>query len=341
MPAASLSLMILASLAPTPAQSATVSVICPANSITNALASSSPGVPLTIKLSGACVENVTVQAGRVVYIDGAAGTTLKPKLATAPALRVRGRASVYNLAVSSTLGNDTLVEVVEAGHLAMDTSSLRSATVDTVAFAGENSTLALSNTSVVGGLSAAIDMSMSVVDVLAYASRTVTVSSPNTNGGDSIGCYQSRLHIGAKSGSTVKIGPGPQGLSARGCQASIGTPGGGIVRFTGNTDVGIRGKAGDSINLRNVTISNNPGKAIEVSAGAVELNASTVASNGSGLFAKRQGVIYFNSIYGNSSVKGPSPFRCYQDGKIYADDGIVTGATAVKDCFVIGGPTIP
>jgi hypothetical protein len=324
------------------AQSATVSVTCPRNTISGAIAKASLSSPLTINLRGACVENVDVPPGLVVYINGATGSTLKPSSTAAPALRVRGHASIYKLAISGALANNTLVEVIQAGYLSMDTSSVQSSTVDTVMFAGENSTLAVFNTNIIGGTQAAFSMSGATADFYAYASKTMTISSPNNNGGDSIGCYQSSLHIAAANGSTVVIGPGPQGLSARACEASIGSLNGtGLVRFTGNTDVAVRGKAGDSINLRNVTISNNPGKAVEVSAGVVEFDASTVASNGAGLFAKRQGIIYFNNIYGTSTVTGPDPFRCYQNGAIYADEDSISGVTEVEDCFTIGGSIIP
>lgn len=328
-----LSLTVLASLH---AESATVKVICPSKSISSVIAKASLTTPLVINLSGNCVENVRIGPGYNIFINATPGTTLKPKAADQPVLMTKSRLYVTNLAISSSLAAEALVEVNEAGFLNLDNSSVRSNTVNYAVVVYGHSYLQLNNSTIVGGLETALDIGNSGASIDASSNGSSLISAPNSTGGEAIGCYQSQLGINPASGSEVTIGPAPKGLAARGCSASVGASSGGKVLFTGTTYTAVQAKLGDSIKLRNVEISNNLGYAVEVSAGSIEIDASTIKDNASGLFAKRNSTIYFNAIRGISTVTGPNPFSCYQGGHIYAETDTLTDA-APTECLEVNG----
>jgi hypothetical protein len=331
----STSLLSLTILASVYAESATVTVSCPSRSISSAISAASRSIPLTINLSGSCVDNVLIGPGYNIFINARPGTTLRPRTANQPVLRTKSRVSIANLAISSSLAAEALIEVSDAGFLNLDKSSVRSNTVNFAVVVYGNSYLELSNTNIVGGLETALDIGNSGASISAYSNGSSLVSAPNSTGGEAIGCYQSRLSINPSNGSTVTIGPSPKGLSARGCSANVGA-GSGKILFTGTTYTAVQAKLGDSIKLRNVEISNNLGYAVEVSAGSIEIDASIIKDNAAGLFAKRNSTIYFNAIQGPSTVTGPNPFNCYQGGHIYAETNTLTDA-APTECLEVDG----
>jgi hypothetical protein len=70
----------------------------------------------------------------------------------------------------------------------------------------------------------------------------------------------------------------------------------------------------------------------------MRVEGSVIGGNGSGLEAKRSGVIFFNTRVGASQVTDTTDrYSCDQDGKIFADVGAITGAVSTT-CLTVGGP---
>jgi hypothetical protein len=68
------------------------------------------------------------------------------------------------------------------------------------------------------------------------------------------------------------------------------------------------------------------------------IEGSTIGSNGSGLWAESGGIIRFRNVNGASQVT--DSFNCYQEGRIYADPGFITGKGSPSDdgCLMVGEP---
>ena len=327
----------------------TATVNCPSQKISTAVASATPGVPYTITVNGSCVENVDIPKYDYVTINGNTGSSLQPTAANNSAISVAGFLTINNLTITSpyTLTNgNALVMAYWAGYAIIQNSSISSTTADVLVGAFSNSTIQMVNTPITGGKLQAFVVNVgSLGKITANGTQNITISS-NSTSGEAIGCYQSGLNITANDTAVITIGPGPQGISARGCTASVGAATNGptgTIKFSGNSSAAIRAKAGDSINLRNVTIQGNDGYAVDVSAGVVEIDKSTVNVSGQPLFARRDGVVYFNNIYGSSTISGSSNFyKCYQGGHIYADSGaLINGSNnsnaTSTNCLTIGG----
>jgi hypothetical protein len=175
--------------------------------------------------------------------------------------------------------------------------------------------------------------------VAIYANHGVTaIRRPGAQDGQAIGCYQGSFRISANHPpATVTIGPSPYGVSSRGCTAVIQPDSGTIAKITGATELGIESKSGDSYSLVRTTLTGNSGRAIDVSAGVMEIDASTIIS---GVASRRGAVIRFNHIYGQSSVTDGQndPYACYQGGRIYSEPGYITSSIGEGACIQRGEP---
>jgi hypothetical protein len=322
---------------------------CPTDSISGAIAAAQAGSgrpyseSLSLRISGTCTENVVVPAGLTVELLGSSDAVLRPASAEEAALIVRGRGLIRNLLIrSGSPTPDTLVRVEHLAYLRIDGSEIASTAARLLVQAYGSSVVDIINSAVAGGTESAVEISNnSHAFIIATNGQETTISNPETAGGQAVGCWGGSLRVEAQGrSSSVRIGPSFVGIASRGCNSVVGGhgPGAGSVRITGTRFVGIFAKSGDQFSLVQTHVTGNEGRAIEVTAGVMEIDASVVRRNGSGLLAKRGGLIIFNDIYGKNEVGGPEPYSCYQGGRIYADRGYIEGAEPTK-CLTIGGRT--
>jgi len=330
-----------------PAAADSFTVDCPTESIADAIdgGSGRPSVdPLRLRVTGTCTENIVIPPGRIVEIVGQSGAVLRPRSAGAPALRVLGRALLKGLTVtSSSPGPDILIRVEPLGYLHINASEVASEQSRVLLAAYGGSVVTVINSTVTGGTEAAVQIGDNAHGyIIATAGKTTKISNPETLGGQAVGCWGGSLRVQAEgASSSVVIGPSVAGIAARGCHAVIGDPGkhDGIVRITGAKFAGIFAKSGDSFSLVQAHVTGNEGRAIDVTAGVMEIDRSIIRGNGAGLAANRGALIVFNDIYGPSQVTGDNPYSCYQDGRIYADPGHIVGGESTK-CLTVGGQTV-
>jgi len=332
----------------TTALAATVSVHCPSESINAAIQDAFAGQghspvtdQLTINLRGRCRENVEAPPLRKILIIGGEGASLQPNLPNTPALRVRGNLTVRKLTVQSSLQTGgALIEVGPMAFFALEESDVISSTAQFLLKEVENSQVEIGNSTLTGGIGAAVFVfDTSHLTIYANHGNTV-IRRPGADRAEAIGCYQAGLLINANHPpATVTIGPSPVGIAARSCTSLIAADEGTIVKITGATQRGIELKSGDSFNLVRTTITGNPGRAIEVNAGVMEIDNSTISGNGSGIAARIGTTIRFNRIYGPSQVAdGPNRYTCYQGGHIYSEPGYISGNPDSTSCLQVSGP---
>jgi hypothetical protein len=329
------------------ARATTVTVHCPSESINDAIANafSGRGRPpindrLTVLIRGTCTENVRTVPLREVWLIGQNGAVLQPKSASSPALRVFGGATVRNLIIRSTLNSDqALVSAGPLAFLAIEQSRVTSLTQRWLVEYFENSQGEIGNSILTGGREGAV-FSGSGAQVSIYANHGDTViRRPGLSDGQAIGCYQGGFGVHASNPpASVTIGPSAYGISSRGCIAALQPEEGTSVKITGASHYGIELKSGDSYSLVRTSVVDNPGKALIVSAGVVEIDASTIGGNGAGIEAARGATIRFNSIYGPSSVTDTNDrYTCYQGGHIYSEPGYINGSQGESECLEVGG----
>jgi hypothetical protein len=334
------------------ASALTVSVNCPSQSINAAIAAAFSGAgrppsleKLTINVSGTCSENVVIPVHREVTLQGITNAILQPGTAGLPVLKSIGRGEINNFTIRSSLTVDApggLVQVGDYGYLNIQNTFITSTTVDVLVQAYLTSEVKILNSLISGGVESAVQVSNnSHAFIYAFGGGRTTIR--NSSAGDTfrtaIGCYQANLTvwpIGASS--TVVIGPSRHGIDSNNCTARIGAveDEDGAVYITGNTIAALSADGGDSYDVRRTTISLNPGSAVEVAAGSLEISGSRIANNGSGLHARRDAVISFTDTNGVNQVIQNERYTCYQGGHIYADPGDIVGAVST-DCLTVGG----
>jgi hypothetical protein len=334
----------------TPTHAKTVSVHCPSQKIQNAIDAAfapngaSPSLePLVLNVFGTCTENVNTPPLRLITIIGHDGAVLRPQSASAPALFVHGGVTVRNMTISSTLASlKELIRVDGMDFFSVENSSISSNTADRVIEVFGNSEVQIYNSTIAGGVGGTVAMGNGAhVSFFAGAGGSTSVRSLVEGNQSVIGCYGGVLNVYADSGSTVTIGPaGSITIDARGCTADIGSssPTVGTIRIIGSEEVGVHLKSGDSFRLVQTRVTGHDGRAIEVNAGVLEIDKTSIFGNGSGIWAQRRGIVRFNDIAGPSSVSGPNRFRCYQEGRIFADPGFIVGQDDVYDdgCLKVG-----
>lgn len=333
--------------------SAAVSVTCTggnqlSTAINTARATAKPGDSLEFLVSGNCVDSISGYPGLKIFLSGqGGGASLTASTTSNPALSVvgGGYVSVDNMSLTAS-GSSTAGTVALAG-----TGGVIRVVNSSIAANGAGSALSASggyltvgNSSITGNNSSAIDIDLnSELWMYADNGKAMTVTYTGNSGGQAIGCWSSAMGGTTTGTGTLTIGPSTaQGISARACQATLGIGSTkGSVRITQAADAGIRAKAGDMFNLVNVAVSNNANIGVEVSAGVVEFDNSTISKPSAtavGLSARRDGVIYFNNLYGASTVSWTGTntnfYNCRQGGKIYGSSGNPSGGAATSGCLV-------
>lgn len=323
---------------------ARVVVDCSSGSINQAIADAAPATPTTIDLSGTCTESVLVPSGKIITINGAAGTVVKAKGSNPTALKVEGQLTVNNLSIrSGKAAGGSLVQVGDIARFYMQGSSASSSVAQLVIQAYTNSAVVIENSTVSGGLESTLEVSNnSLAFVFASGGKTTTLKNPDTSFGQVIGCWHGQVTLTTfDDNSKVVIGPsGRVVIGSRGCNADIGSYNNNAqpVTITGGTDGGIEAKSGDTYGIHQTIITGNGGYGLQMSAGVAEIDKSSITSNANGLWAGRGSTIYFNTIQGPNTVSGANPYSCYQGGAVYADPGAITGAVSTN-CLTVGGPT--
>ena len=342
-----------------PVAAATVNVACSVSNPTAlstalnaALLNAKIGSNLSFSVTGSCTDALIIPVGSNVTIagngtgSGGYGAILNGNDPINPAIRVWGQLSLVNFKVLSSQSSESVVRAAVGGWMGIFNSYISSATTNNIVTAFSNSDVTIENSLIYGSKMSALNINSSGhVWIDATNANSTVISYTGVQGGQAIGCWGGSFEVGTYGTGTVIIGPSSaQGISTRGCTAQIGI-GSMIknsVRITQATDAAIRAKNGDEISLVNAEVDSASNAAIEVSAGSVEIDNSTivVASGNNGLVAKRGGLIYFNHLNGVSSVTatGANAYSCYQSGKIYADSGFApTGGSATSGCLTIGG----
>ena len=333
--------------------SAATSVTCTggnqlSTAINAARATAKPGDSLEFLVTGNCVDSITGYPGLKLFLTGqGGGASLTASTASNPALSVvgGGYVSVDNMYLTASgsstagtvalAGTGGLIRVVNSSIVANGAGSALSAS---------GGYLTVGNSSITGNKSSAIDIDLnSELWMYADNGKAMTVTYTGNSGGQAIGCWSSAMGGTTTGTGTLTIGPSTsQGISARACQATFGIGSmKGSVKITQAADAGIRAKAGDMFNLVNVAISNNTNIGVEVSGGVIEFDNSTISKPSAmavGLSARRDGVIYFNNLYGASTVSWSGTntnfYNCRQGGKIYGSTGNPSGGATTSGCLV-------
>ena len=341
------------------ASAAPVSVTCTtqnptalSSALTTALGTAKIGTPIVFNVTGTCTDSISIPQGAIVTINGSGtgtyGATLNGGSTTNPAIHVLGQLTVNKMKIQSAQTTESVVRAAIGGWLGLFNSSVSSTTTTNTVTAWSNSDLTIENSVVSGGNSSAVNLNGSGhVWIDATNGNSTTISYTGTQGGQAIGCWGGSFEMGTYGTGTVTIGPSTaQGISMRGCTTQIGISSmtKNAIKITQATDAAIRAKSGDAIVLVNAEVDSAPNAAIEVSAGSVEFQNSTivVATDHQGLVAKRGGVMYFGHINNTTSSVtvsgGANAYSCYQGGAIYADSGYApTGGAATSGCLTIGG----
>ena len=340
------------------ANAAAIPVTCTTNNpnaisiaLATALSTAKLGAYLQFNVTGNCVDYIYIPQGVSASItgsgSGAYGASLSASTSSQPAIAVNGQLTLTGFSVTSSYSTDSVLKVGTGGWLGIYNSSISSNTTNNAVHATNGGTLTIENSIITGAQNSAVEIGQDAYAWIDATNNSSTVISYTGNGGQAIGCWQSVLGIGTTGHGKVTIGPSSaQGISARGCRATIGNSSmlQNSVIITGAVQAGIRAKNSDSISLVGAYMHDNPNISIEVSAGTVELDTSTinVPTNGTGLLAQRDGTIYFNHINGNgiNNVTGTNPYSCYQNGHIYADAAYPpSGGASSAGCLIIGGST--
>jgi hypothetical protein len=235
-----------------------------------------------------------------------------------------------------------LIDVYGLAYLGLENSTVTSTTANNLIRVFANGVLDIINSTVTGGVEDAVQVTSSAhAFINARGGKTTRISNPGTTFGQSIGCWNGEMTIVPDDSSTIIIGPSPQGIAAQGCHATIGSfsDNPGVMRITQTTDVGIRTTGGDSFHLVHTRIVANSGRGVEVGAGTMLIEGSTIGSNGSGLWAESGGIVRFRDVNGVSQVT--DSFNCYQHGRFYADPGFIAGKDEPSDdgCLLVGEPS--
>jgi hypothetical protein len=335
---------------------AAVSVTCTggkqlSSAIATAMTTAKPGASLEFRVTGNCVDDVVLPLGVQIYVIGVGsaatggyGASLEPSTTSASALLLRGGwASVDNFYIKGKSGTtaDDAVEVNGSGYLRIKNSKVV-ANGALQAVGSWSSALAIFNSVIIGDQESAVMVATNgYLTISADDGKSTNISYTGSHDGQAIGCYSGTISGWTTGSGTITIGPSTDtGIGARGCQAQIGlgSPKG-SVRIT-QTKVGVIAKGGDILNLAGVDLSSNSDIAVEVSAGTVELDNTTInkpTAAAVGLSARRGGVIYFNNIYGTNSVSWTGSntnfYNCRQGGHIYGVSGNPTGGAATSGCL--------
>lgn len=333
---AALTILSITALLPSISESAVVNVNCAKTKVSGVISKSKMTEPLVLNVTGTCIDNVEIPKGYNVTINGNTGATISPAKDNTPALRIRGALYVNGTTITSTRKTRELVLVQDGGYLSLSRSVVRSTTSFQLIL-GRLASLAISDTQLDGGTDAAL--------LLSNSSATVDVGSGYfsiKSSGSAIWCENSALDVNAENGSSLTIGPAGEGIAGRGCSAKVGGwKANRNITITGNQWRAVGAVLGSSILLQHVNISSNEGAAVQSQASSVELRDVSISGHNTGLLAMRGGVIFFSqSDFGPSRVNADPSYQCYQNGRIYADEGVILNAIEIDGCLTIGGDYI-
>lgn len=338
--------------------SAAVSVTCTGGNqlsaaINAARATAKPGDTLEFQVSGNCVDNLLIPLGLRIYLTGVGGgatdgygASLEAASTSEIALNVAGGwATVNNFYIQAKSGStaDDAAETSQSGYLRIINSKV-------VANGAMNavgtyaSALAIGNSVITGDKEGAVAVAYKGnLWLFAENGKATSITYTGSQGGQAIGCQFGSIGGQTSGTGTITIGPSTgNGMGTRGCDAAlgIGSPKGSI-RITRASNIGVLSKAGGTINLVGVAVSNNTNTGIETSAGVVELDNSTISKPSAtavGLSARRGGVIFFNNLYGPTTVSWTGTntnfYNCRQGGKVYGSSSNPTGGAATSGCLV-------
>ena len=327
--------------------------------IAKAMTTAKPGALIEFRVTGSCVDDLVIPLGVKIYLNGIGtaatggyGASLQPATTSASALKAFGGwAQVDNFYIKGKLGSNAfdVVEVNASGFLQITNSKV--VATGSQQGVGVFSTAQIANSVIVGEQGSAIMVAANgYLSIYADDGKTTTVSSTGAGTGNAIGCYLGAINAWtnrtgdgyAGSSGILTIGPAHHGIDARGCRAQLGLDSKeGSVRITANM-VGVRAVGADIFNLKGVSVSDNTLTGMEVSAGVIEIDNSTISkptSTAVGLSARRGGVIYFNNFVGPSRVAWTGAntnfYECRQGGHIYGETGNPTGGASTSGCLEI------
>lgn len=320
--------------------------------IATARATARPGATLEFLVSGNCVDSVEPPLGLRIILkgNGAAatggyGASLTAATIAYPAIHVAGGwMTVNNFYIQSRGGSTAYAtaRVVQNGYMSITNSKVVANGAKT-AVGAYGGALDLGNSIVVGNKEAGATVSNNGTLWIYADNGKTTAISYTGQGGEALGCWSATMGGMTTGSGTITIGPSTStGIASRACQAQFGINSArGSIKITGTTDAGIRAQAGDTYNLVNVAISHNAKIGVEVTAGVVEFDKSSISKPSTqavGLSAARGGVIFFNNLYGSSSVSWSGDnsgfYNCRQGGHIYGSPSNPTGSAATTGCLV-------
>lgn len=302
------------------------------------------GGAITINASGTCSDHIYIPMGWNFVINGTPSTVITGDTASSATItNDGGRLSLRNIRVTTSFASQEVITTWAGGSTGIYGSTIVGGAAKNAIAVTAAATTTIENSTITSTGNSAVNIGGGGYAWINTTSGHYTTISYNGSGGQALGCWEGTFDLTTEGTGIATIGPSTStGIASRGCRATIG--GGNSrknsVRITGASDAGLRAKAGDFYNIINTRMFSNAGSTIELSAGTIEIDNSTiVVPEAAGIRALRGAIIFFNHIYGTSSVSGPTPYRCNQGGKIYADVGFAPtgGATSPGGCLSIGG----
>lgn len=342
-------------------QSASVTVNCAKAKLQTAIDAALPGVPTTIQVSGTCIEQIEVPAGKSIVLRGNGKAELKPPSdkTDQPVLLNKGDLQLEQMKITNTAATSDVVLSANSSSLVILGSTITGGNAEVTLEITNASSGRIFNTVVNGGAGEAVGVyNGSTVEifgrpsVMPHFDSSVgykSVISNNSSGMSALSCGDgSNLTIKTDGTGKVKV--------SNTAGTSIGVN---LCSFRARNNAGARGidvsgKANaifaslSDLLLLAVNLSSQTGYGLSGTEARFTMSGSAISKSGSGdVWLDGRSSIKFNGWYGATSLPaafaaGYESLSCSDESRIFASEGDLTLSggksladlqAAYPDCF--------